>query len=277
MPANLSGKKIIVTGGATGIGRASAERVAQLGARVAIFDTNSEAGKEAVDQINNGGGGTARFWSVDVRDEANVSGSVKAAKMWMEGVNVLLHFAGVLQGASVPLNEFTEETWDTVLDINLRGTFVMAKYVVAEMRGKLEEDIDELTNRAKISREEAAQAMSPEIGDYGVIILAASGAGVKGGSSSYAYGASKGGVHGFTMVMQQYLGEFGIRVNDIAPGSVSTPLKIAQIKESARIAGRPQDAPPAIEGLTSPADVAEIVAFMASDEAKLLKGTVFTG
>ena len=251
MPVNLSGKNIIVAGGSTGIGRASAGRVAQLGATVSIFDTNNEAGKEAVDQINNDGG-MARFWSVDVRDETNVSGSVTAAKGWMGEIDVLLHFAGVLQGASVPLDVFTEETWDTVLDINLRGTFVMAKYVVAEM-------------------------MKRPWQDRGVIILAASGAGVKGGSSSYAYGASKGGVHGFTMVMQQYLGEHGIRVNDIAPGSVSTPLKIAQIEESARIAGRPQDAPPAIEQLTSTADVAEIVAFMASDEAKLLKGTVFTG
>lgn len=251
MPVNLNGKQIIVTGGATGIGRASAERVAQLGATVAIFDTNNEAGKEAVDQINNSGG-SARFWSVDVRDETNVSGSVTAAKAWMGEIDVLLHFAGVLQGASIPLNVFTEETWDTVLDINLRGTFVMAKYVVSEMLKK----------------------PGP---NRGVIILTASGAGVKGGSSSYAYGASKGGVHGFTMVMQQYLGDHGIRVNDIAPGSVSTPLKISQIETSAQIAGRPQDAPPAIQELTSPADVAEIVAFMASDEAKLLKGTVFTG
>lgn len=254
MPVNLKGKHFIVTGGATGIGRASAERVAELGATVAIFDTNNEAGKEAVDLINNKNGGAARFWSVDVRDETNVSGSVTAAKAWMGELDVLLHFAGVLQGASIELQEFTEETWDTVLDINLRGTFVMAKYVVAEMLKK------------------------PNGQDRGVIILAASGAGVKGGSSSYAYGASKGGVHGFTMVMQQYLGEVGIRVNDIAPGSVSTPLKIAQLETSGQIAGQPQAATSvAIEQLTSPADVAEIVAFMASDEAKLLKGTVFTG
>ena len=113
----------------------------------------------------------------------------------------LLHFAGVLHGASVMLEDFQEKTWDTVLDINLRGTYLMAKYVVTEMLKK----------------------PGP---DRGVIILTASGAGVKGGSSSYAYGASKGGVHGFTMVMQQYLEARGIRVNDIAPGSVDTPLKV---------------------------------------------------
>lgn len=256
MPVDLTDKRIIVTGGATGIGRASAETVARLGARVAVFDTNNEAGREAVDAINVNGNGTssskARFWSVDVRDETNVSGSVVAAKAWMGDIDILLHFAGVLQGASTPLQDFDEHTWDTVLDINLRGTYVMTKYVVSEMLKK-------------------------PPGNRGVIILAASGAGVKGGSSSYAYGASKGGVHGYTMVMQQYLGDQGIRVNDIAPGSVATPLKVAQLERSAELAGRPQDAAAAIASLTAPEDVAKIVAFMASDEAALLKGTVFTG
>ncbi len=251
MPQSLAGKCIIVTGGATGIGRASALKVAGLGASVAVFDNNAEDGSKTVEAIT-GKGGTARFWSVDVRDEANVSGSVVAAKAWMGDIDALLHFAGVLQGASVHLQDFTEGVWDTVLDINLRGTFLIAKYVVVEMIKK----------------------PGPE---RGVIILAASGAGVKGGSSSYAYGASKGGVHGFTMVMQQYLGEQGIRVNDIAPGSVSTPLKVSQVKSSHRINRSSENLDDLLSELTSPDDVAEIVAFMASDEAKLLRGTVFTG
>lgn len=251
MPVDLSGKRIIVTGGATGIGRASALKVAEVGADVAIFDNNNEDGKNAADEIISSGG-NARFWSVDVRDEANVSGSVIAAKAWMGDIDVLLHFAGVLQGASVSLERFPEEIWDTVLDINLRGTYLMAKYVVTEMLKK----------------------PGP---DRGTIILTASGAGVKGGSSSYAYGASKGGVHGFTMVMQQYLGTHGIRVNDIAPGSVSTPLKVAQVTTTHEMTESREDLDALIADLTSPADVAEIVAFMASDDAKLLRGTVFTG
>lgn len=251
MPVDLSSKRCIVTGGSTGIGRASAIKIASYGADVAVFDINNEDGADTVNEIISSGG-NARFWNVDVRDEANVSGSVTAAKAWMGEIDVLLHFAGVLQGASVDLENFQEETWDTVLDINLRGTFLMAKYVVAEMRKKSE------MNR-------------------GVIILAASGAGVKGGSSSYAYGASKGGVHGFTMVMQQYLGQYGIRVNDIAPGSVSTPLKRAQVTETHGISGSKENLDNLLAELTSPDDVAEIVAFMASDQAKLLRGTVFTG
>ncbi len=251
MPADLTGKKCIVTGGATGIGRASAIRIAELGAQVAIFDNNNEDGNDASKTINDNGG-NSRFWSVDVRDEANVSGTVIAAKAWLGDIDVLLHFAGVLQGASIMLEEFEEKTWDTVLDINLRGTYLMAKYVVTEMLKK----------------------PGP---DRGVIILTASGAGVRGGSSSYAYGASKGGVHGFTMVMQQYLESQGIRVNDIAPGSVDTPLKVAQLKTSGEIYRTPTaQVDQAVSQLTNPRDVAEIVAFMASDEAKVLRGMIIT-
>ena len=109
------------------------------------------------------------------------------------------------------------------------------------------------------------------------MILTASGAGVKGGSSSYAYGASKGGVHGFAMVMQQYLEAQGIRVNDFAPGSVDTPLKVAQLRSTGDITNQPTaQVEQAVSNLTNPSDVAEIVAFMASDEANALRGIVFT-
>ena len=139
-----------------------------------------------------------------------------------------------------------------MLDINLRGTYLMAKYVVIEMLKK----------------------SGPH---RGTIILTASGAGVKGGSSSYAYGASKGGVHGFTMVMQQYLEAQGIRVNDFAPGSVDTPLKVAQLRSTGALTEQPvEQVEQAVSSLTNPRDVAEIVAFMASDEANALRGIVFT-
>ena len=250
MPADLTGKRCIVTGGATGIGRASAIRLAQLGAEVAIFDNNEDGNNTAIEINDNGG--NSRFWSCDVRDEANVSGTVIAAKSWLGDIDVLCHFAGVLQGASIPLEGFPEKTWDTVLDINLRGTYLVAKYVVTEMLKK----------------------PGP---NRGTIILTASGAGVKGGSSSYAYGASKGGVHGFTMVMQQYLEAQGIRVNDFAPGSVETPLKIAQLRSTGAITEQPQSqVEQSVASLTNPNDVAEIVAFMASDEANALRGIVFT-
>ena len=159
MPADLSGKRIIVTGAATGIGRSTAIRVSANGAKVAAFDVNDTDGAATISDINESGG-DARYWHVDVRDETAVAGAVAAAETWLGRIDVLIHVAGILQGAGVELDEFPEDIWDTVLDVNLRGTFTVSKYVTAIMKKQ----------------------------GAGVIILTASGAGVLGGSSSYAYG-----------------------------------------------------------------------------------------
>jgi NAD(P)-dependent dehydrogenase (short-subunit alcohol dehydrogenase family) len=247
MPIDLSGKRIIVTGGATGIGRAVTIRTAVYGAKVAVFDVSDGDGQETVNDIAESGG-DARYWHVDVRDGEAVSKAVGDANKWLSGVNVLVHLAGVLQGASVELDEFPEETWDTVLDINLRGSFLMAKHVSAIMKAQ----------------------------KSGTIIIAASGAGVLGGSSSFAYGSSKGGVHGLTLVMQNSLEKYGIRVNDILPGSVRTALKVDQVKLTYDITGDKETFDRTMDSLVSPDDVAKVIAFMASDEASVLRGSVRT-
>jgi NAD(P)-dependent dehydrogenase (short-subunit alcohol dehydrogenase family) len=247
MPPDLKGKRIIVTGAATGIGRATALRVSAYGARVAAFDVNDPEGISTVNDINEAAG-DARYWHVDVVDDAQVSGGVSAAAQWLGGVDVLLHFAGVLQGANVELDEFPEATWDSVVDINLKGSFLIAKHVAGVMKKQ----------------------------KRGVIILTASGAGVTGGSSSYAYGSSKGGVHGLALVMQGYLGKHGIRVNDVAPGAVDTPLKVGQVKHTYSVTGDKEAYEKAMASLVSPDGVAKVYAWLASDEAEYVRGTVFT-
>ena len=247
MPVDLSGKRMIVTGGATGIGRAVAMRSSVYGAKVAIFDVNDGDGQETISDISEAGG-DARYWHVDVREGKEVAEVVGAANKWLGGVDVLVHLAGVLQGASVELDDFPEDTWDTVLDINLRGTFLIAKHVSAVMKPQ----------------------------KNGTIILASSGAGVLGGSSSFAYGSSKGGVHGLTLVMQQSLEKYGIRVNDILPGAVKTPLKVAQVKATYDATGDKETFDRTMDALASPDDVAKVVTFMASDEARILRGSVRT-
>lgn len=247
MPVDLKDKRIIVTGAATGIGRATALRVSACGARVAAFDVNDAAGIATVNHINEAAG-DARYWHLDVRDDAQVDGGVSAAAQWLGGIDVLLHFAGVLQGANVELDEFPEDTWDRVLGINLKGSFLVAKHVSAVMKRQKK----------------------------GVIILTASGAGVTGGSSSYAYGSSKGGVHGLTMVMQGYLGKYGIRVNDVAPGNVDTPLKVAQVKHTYSVTGDKETYEKTMASLVSPDGVAKVYAWLASDDADYVRGTVFT-
>ncbi len=247
MVVDLKGKNIIVTGGATGIGKSVALRVSDCGANTAVFDINSQSGASTVNQINEIGG-NARYWHVDVSDEIAVSGGVEAANNWLGGIDILIHMAGILEGAGVEIDDFPENIWDSVLDVNLRGTYLICKYV------------------SPIMKKEAK----------GTIILASSPAGVEGRSSSLAYGASKGGVHGFTITLQDGLKKFGIRVNDIAPGSVKTPLKVKNVKVMDKKINNSIPLKNQINELISPDDVAKIVAFMASEDAKELKGTVFT-
>jgi NAD(P)-dependent dehydrogenase (short-subunit alcohol dehydrogenase family) len=247
MPADLTGKRIIITGAATGIGRSTALRVSANGAKVAAFDVNDADGAATISDVNEAGG-DARYWHVDVRDETAVSGAVAAAETWLGGIDVLIHVAGVLQGAAVELDEFPEEMWDTVLDVNLRGSFTICKYVTGVMKKQ----------------------------GSGVIILTASGAGVTGGSSSFAYGSSKGGVHGLSLVMEMNLTKYGIRVNDVLPGAVATPLKITQVEAMHEAGGREGNLEEKINALVSPDDVSKVYAFLASDEASMVKGSIHT-
>ena len=251
MPADLTTKRIIITGAATGIGRSTAIMAADCNAgAIAIFDVADAAAQDTANTINSATGTTvAKCWHVDVADRASVEGGVAAAVQWMEGIDVLLHFAGIMDGAYTPIDSFEEATWDRVIDINLRGTYLVAKQVVTHMNHQP---------------------------DGGVIITTASGAGVTGGSSSYAYGASKGAVHGFTMVMQRHIDMSQIRVQDIAPGRVRTPLVLENLRQQLEKTGDRAHYESEVAALTDPDDVAKIATFMASDAAKVMRGPVFT-
>ncbi len=251
MPADLTSKRIIITGAATGIGQATAIMAAQCGAQaIAIFDVDDPEAQETANAINsNTGNTTARYWHVDVADRASVEGSVDAAASWMGGIDILLHFAGILHGAYTPIESFDEITWDRVIDINLKGTYLIAKQVVTHMNDQP---------------------------DGGTIITTASGAGVTGGSSSYAYGASKGAVHGFTMVMQRHIDMSKIRVQDIVPGRTRTPMVLENLRQQLETTGDQAAYDAEIANLADPDDVAKIATFMASDQAKAMRGPVFT-
>ncbi len=244
----LDGKRIILTGGSTGIGRATAIRVASEGSKVAFFDVNDADAESTLATITDAGG-EGRYWHVDVVDENAVQSAVDEAVGWLGGgVDVLLNIAGVLQGAQVPIDEFPTDMWDLVLDINLKGTFLVVKHVTRHMI--------------------PAAA--------GTIVIVSSGAGVLGGSSSYAYGSSKGGTHGFTMVLDSHLSKHGIRVNDVLPGSLNTPLKRAQVAAVRDASGDEENYAKMMEGLASPDGVASVMAFLASDEADFVRGSIRT-
>ncbi len=244
----LDGKRIILTGGATGIGRSTAIRVAAEGAKVAFFDVNDADAESTLATITDAGG-EARYWRVDVVEESAVENGVDEAVEWLGGgVDVLLSIAGVLQGAQVSIDEFPTDVWDFVLDINLKGTFLVVKHVTRHMIPA----------------------------GAGTIIITSSGAGVLGGSSSYAYGSSKGGTHGLTMVLDRQLSEHGIRVNDVLPGSLDTPLKRAQVAAVRDASGDEETYENMMSNLASPDGVASVMAFLASDEADYVRGSIRT-
>ena len=244
----LEGKRIILTGGSTGIGRATALRVAKEGGKVAFFDVNDDDAATTLQEIE-GSGAEGRYWHVDIVNEDQVESAVDEAVSWLGGkVDVLINVAGVLKGASVSIDEFPTDVWDFVVDINLKGTFLVVKHV----------------SRHMIAAED------------GTIIITSSGAGVMGGSSSYAYGSSKGGTHGLTMVLDSNLARHGIRVNDVLPGSLNTPLKRAQIEAVHNAEGKQGSLEEKIAALASPDGVANVMVWLASDEASFVRGSVRT-
>lgn len=234
----LRDKVVIVTGAASGIGRAVSERVASEGAKLAALDVSDAVGELA--------DFAALCYQVDVSKPPDAERAIGVIHDQFGRIDVLLHFAGIMRGQGIPVYEFPDQLWAEVIDVNLTGAYLMAKHASHFM----------LTAGA------------------GVIVLAASVAGVLGPSGSIAYGASKGGVHGLSLTLAAQLGPHGIRVHAICPSAVDTPLLRRSMAE-----GGARD-PERYEGVRAqmvPADrIADVVVFLASDEASHLLGTVFT-
>jgi NAD(P)-dependent dehydrogenase (short-subunit alcohol dehydrogenase family) len=161
-------------------------------------------------------------------------------------IDGLIAAAGILEGILVPIDLFDESTWDRVIDVNLKGCFWAARYAVPAM----------------------------ERAGGGVIVLISSGAGVRGGSSSVAYGSSKGGVHGLSLVLAAQLEPRNVRVHAVCPGNINTPLKMRVVEKQTSASGRPLEK--ARSGLGGPEGVGKILAFLVSDEADYVRGTIFT-
>jgi NAD(P)-dependent dehydrogenase (short-subunit alcohol dehydrogenase family) len=242
----LHDRVVIITGAASGIGRATAEVCVEEGAKVVLADLGTSAlgGLEGL----GGPDRPALLVPTDVTRSADCAALAKAAEDRWGRIDALINCAGILQGAFVPIDELDESVFQRVIGVNLTGSFLASKAVVPAMR------------RA----------------GRGVIVLVASGAGVRGGSSSVAYGSSKGGVHGLAMVLEPQLAPLGIRVNDVCPGSLNTPLKRQNVVDGALAAGQPPDEALAKADLGDPRGVARVLAFLASDDADFVRGSVFT-
>ena len=245
--ANITNKIILITGGAQGIGGATAQLCAERGAEVIIADLKVEQGEALAASIRENGG-KAAFYPLDVRDQAAVQTLFDQVNENYDRLDVLICAAGVLEGALLQPDEFPVEIFDFVMDVNVKGMFLCVKYATPLLAAS----------------------------GHGVMILIGSGAGVLGGSSSIAYGASKGAVNGMGMTLERHLAERGIRVNVVCPGEIETELKLNQMRVAAENQGQTFDKEQAAKRLGSPLGVARLLAFLASDDADYMRRNLFT-
>ena len=243
----MSGKVALITGGATGIGRATAELFASEGAFVHIVDYNETEGHAAVKAIVEAGG-QAAFYATDVRSEQSVAQSIGGVAAVSAHIDIVVIAAGVLKGAFKSIEDLGEEDWDATIDTNLKGTFLTTKYVAPLL-------------------EKAGES---------VFLLIASGAGVRGASSSHAYAASKAGMYGMHYKLEQELSPKGVRLHVICPGGIATPLKLENVAQGAVAQGQDPEVAQRNANLGEPIGVARILAFLASEEGSYVRGTIFT-
>jgi NAD(P)-dependent dehydrogenase (short-subunit alcohol dehydrogenase family) len=237
----LGNKVILVVGGASGIGRATAALCAARGATVVVADLDAAAGSQVAAAL----GGS--FVAVDVTDPTSVQAMVATIGRQHGRLNALIQAAGVLKGAYMPVDEFPLEAWRTVMEVNVTGSFLCAKHAVPLLK----------------------KAGS------GVIVLVSSGAAV-GGSSSVAYGASKGGVNSLGITLANKLAPEGIRVNVVMPGNIDTAMKRSVIALEAEQCGRTLEDAVVAARLGAPEGVAKVLAWLVSDEADYVRGMITT-
>jgi 3-oxoacyl-[acyl-carrier protein] reductase len=237
----LQDRVAIITGGADGIGKATAELFASEGAKVAIWDLNTEKGEALVDQIK-AAGGEAMFVRTNTADLTAVE---KATAIVMEKygrIDILLNNAGITRDAS--MKKMSEDQWQQVIDVNLSGVFYCTKAVSPFM----------LEN------------------GYGRIISTSSVVALYGNFGQTNYVAAKAGVIGMTKTWAREFGRKGITVNAIAPGFISTEM-VAAMPEQV-LAGMRDKVP--LGRLGEPKEIAYAFLFLASDEAAYVNGTVLS-
>ncbi len=243
----LSGKSGIVTGAAQGIGYAIARRFINEGARVIIADINSEKGNQAEEELSQLG--EVRFVQADVGDRLDVHNLVANTMDDFGEIDFLVNNAGIVVGGD--FLEITEDDFDRVMRVNLKGSFLCAQAVARHMIERVEDD-----------------------GPAGSIINMASTNSVLAIPSQIPYTVSKGGVAQLTNVLAQYLAKWQIRVNAIGPGSIATEM-LEAVNSDAEARRKVLSRTP-MGRIGEPSEIASIAVFLASQDSSYITGqTIF--
>ena len=244
----FAGKAVVITGGGKGMGRAAAHAFAAEGGAVALGEVDMAAAQDAVEAVT-GAGGRAIAIPCDVRDPEQVKRLIEETVAAFGGVDVLYNNAGVVRYGTV--DELAIEDWDFQLDVNLKGTFLTCKYAIPEMRKR----------------------------GGGAIVNTASVQAFASQKTVAAYAASKGAVVSFTTTVALDHAHENIRCNCIAPGSIHTPM--LDMAADLFGAGNPSKAIQdwgkmhPIGRVGKPEEVANLVLFLASDDAAFITGACY--
>lgn len=235
---------VLVTGGATGIGRATALKFAHAGAKVAVADIAADAGRETVARIE-AEGGVARYFPVDVSRAAEVERLVRDVVAAWGRLDIAFNNAGAAS-ESAPITEASEADFDRVTGVNLKGVWLCMKYAIAQML----------------------------VQGGGVVINTGSALSFRGRAGSSAYIASKHAVAGLTKSCAIEYGARNIRINAVCPGVIRTPMldsrPVSEAREAKMVALHP------IGRLGTPEEVADCVLWLASERAAFVHGALIS-
>ena len=247
MAGRVEGKVALVTGGASGIGRATALTFAREGAKLVIADMNEDGGQQTVQMITENGG-EAIFVQVDVSKAVEVEAMISTTVETYGRLDCAHNNAGIGSRPRAPLHECSEETWDRVLAINLKGVWLCMKYEILQML---------------------------KLGS-GTIVNTASIMGLVGSwSGSGAYNASKHGVVGLTKTAALEYAKVGLRVNAVCPGYIRTPLLAETLTRQPEMEAQIVARHP-VGRMGRPEEIAEAVVWLCSDAASFVTGHTMT-
>jgi 3-oxoacyl-[acyl-carrier protein] reductase len=240
----LAGRTVIITGGGSGIGRATSQRAAREGAAIAVFDRHAENAEETAAMVR-GAGGTATAYACDVSDDDAVATAVATVNADLGRVSGVVTAAGIFHGPDLrPAHEVSVADFLAVLQVNLVGTFAVIRHALPQL-----------------------------IDGGGAIVTIASTAAIRGHGFGAGYTASKGGVDALTRLLAVQYGQHGVRANCICPGGVDTPMTGGTFATPEAQERAKRNVP--LGRYAQPEDIGDVAVFLLGDDSRYMTGSTF--